>query len=162
METKNKIHSSSLRVDSIENTIFSSNVEVLQEKILKVLFVLIWILAFIHMLAEVYYLYWILDWFDIVTHVLGGLWLGISALWFWYLSGYIKKAHFPDKKAFYIALCAGLIFGFFWEVYEYAVWQWSGSGLPNNYLADTILDLFVDLIGAFLGFFTFSFLVKKM
>lgn len=162
METKNKINIPSSRIDSIENVTFPSSLEVLQEKILKVLFVLIWVLAFIHMLAEAYYLYWILNWFDIVTHFLGGLWLGISALWFWYLSGYIYKAHFPDKKAFYIALCAGITFGFFWEVYEYAVWQWSGAGLPNNYISDTIMDLFVDILGALMGYFTFSFLIKKM
>ena len=52
-----------------------------QEKMLKILFVLIWVLTFIHMVAEYYHLYYHLSWFDIVTHFLGGVWLGLAVVW---------------------------------------------------------------------------------
>jgi len=130
--------------------------EILQERILKILFVLIWALALVHMMAEYYYLYWIFRWFDIVTHFFGGVWVGIAAIWFWYLSGYIKAMHFPKKKAVLVALLFGLLIGFLWEGYEYVVWQLVGKGLPPNYIPDTTLDLVMDCMGAYLGFFALS------
>jgi len=143
-----------------ENTTASIQLAFLQEKVLKILFILIWVLAFLHMLAEAYYLYWTIDWFDIVTHFLGGLWLGIASLWFWYLSGYLHKAHMPNKKALYIALGAGIFIGIFWEIYEFTVWHLSGAGLPSNYVSDTIMDICVDFVGACVGYFSFIFFIN--
>jgi len=129
--------------------------ELHQERVLKFLFVLIWVLAVAHMMAEVYYLYWVFGWYDIMTHFLGGLWVGMAFLWIWYLSGYVGEIKAPDKKALYIALLAGLVIGILWEGYEYIVWIWSGTGLPQNYIPDTTLDIVVDILGAFLGYFVF-------
>lgn len=134
--------------------------ELYQEKILKASFLIIWLLTFAHMTAEIYFLYWRLQWFDIVTHFLGGLWLGVTSLWFWYLSGYIGKIRFPDKNALFIALGAGLAVGLLWEVYEYGVWQFTGKGLPYNYIPDTILDLIMDVVGAGVGYLLFMKLIK--
>ncbi|KKS86003.1 MAG: hypothetical protein UV60_C0004G0080 [Parcubacteria group bacterium GW2011_GWA2_43_11] len=56
-------------------------IDLLQERILKLLFIVIWVLALVHMTAEYYYLYWTVRWFDILTHFLGGLWVGIAVVW---------------------------------------------------------------------------------
>ena len=135
--------------------------ELHQERILKVLFVLIWILAFTHMVAEKYYLYWLIDWFDILTHFLGGLWVGLAVLWVWYFSGYFRSIQMPDKRAVYIALGAGLLIGLLWEVFEFTVWHWSGEGLPPNYAPDTRLDVVVDTVGALFGYLLFKFLLRE-
>jgi hypothetical protein len=130
--------------------------ELHQERVLKVLFVLIWVLAVAHMMAEVYFLYWAFEWYDILTHFLGGLWVGMAALWFWYLSGYIRDIETIDFRALPIAILAGLVIGVVWEGYEYGVWMWSGSGLPINYMQDTSLDIVVDVFGALFGYVAFK------
>lgn len=132
-----------------------------KEHVLKVLLILIWILALIHMIAEYYYLYWIFRWFDMVTHFLGGVWLGVAGLWVWFYSGYIRKPSLPEKNIFLIALLSGVLIGIVWELFEYGVWQWSGSGLPANYYGDTVLDLCVDILGALMGAHLFTYLHKK-
>lgn len=104
------------------------------------------------MTAEFYYLYWIFRWFDIVTHFLGGVWVGIATVWFWHFSGYLNKMHMPDKRTVFVALLGGLLIGLVWEMYEYVIWIWTGEGLPLNYVADTRLDLVMDLLGSLAGF----------
>jgi hypothetical protein len=131
------------------------------DKLLKLLFVLIWALALIHIAAEYFYLYWQFHWFDIFTHFLGGLWVGLAALWLWYYSGYIKNNGRFVGKALVVALVAGLTIGFVWELYEFIVWQLSGRGLPPNYISDSLLDLVMDTVGAFVGYLLFSALKKR-
>ena len=131
-------------------TLVSNMIELLQERVLKVLFVLIWALALIHMTAEYYHLYWTFRWFDIPTHFLGGVWVGIFAVW--YFSGYVNKTHVSNNRTVYVALLGGLFVGVVWELYEYGIWMWTGEGLPLNYAGDTALDLIMDFIGSFAGF----------
>ncbi len=136
--------------------------ELLQEKILKILLILIWSLVLIHMTAEYFYLYWLFKWFDIFTHFLGGVWLGLASIWIWYLSGYFGNMRMPDKKSIFIALGAGLLIGFVWEFYEFIIWQLSGKGLPINYIGDSSLDIIVDVVGAVLGFFILKYIASDM
>ena len=127
-------------------------IETLQERILKLLFILIWVLALIHMTAEYYHLYWTVRWFDIVTHFFGGVWVGIATIWLWNFSGYIRKAHLPTKRTVYVALLGGLVVGLVWELFEYVVWFFTWEGLPLNYIPDTLLDLVMDFAGSLVGF----------
>jgi hypothetical protein len=135
--------------------------KVIQEQVLKILFVLIWVLALTHMTAEYYYLYWRLDWFDILTHFLGGLWLGVASLWLVYFSGYVRKPQIPGNSTFLTTLFVGLLIGFVWEFYEYVVWQWSGQGIPLGYIPDTKLDLIMDVIGSGVGFFVVRYILHS-
>lgn len=137
------------------------NTERQKEIILKTLLILIWVLALVHMIAEYYHFYWIFRWFDIVTHFLGGVWVGLAGLWIWFYSGYIRTPSLPKKNVFLVAILAGLLVGLVWELFEYAVWVWSGDGLPLNYVGDTVLDVCVDVIGAGGGAFFFSRFVRK-
>ncbi len=136
--------------------------ELFQERVLKVLFILIWILALIHMSAEYFHLYWLFKWFDLIPHFLGGVWVGLSGIWIWYFSGYFKNMELPDKNVVIIAILFGFIIGFVWEAYEYVIKQLSGAGLPVNYVFDSVLDLLMDVIGAFAGFLTFKYITKDI
>lgn len=129
-----------------------------QERILKFLFVLIWALALIHMLAEQYYLYWTVRWFDMVTHFLGGAWIGLASIWVWYFSGYVRKPQFPKGRVLLLAVLSGLVVGVIWEVYEFAVWKVVGRPFPENYIGDTQLDIIMDMCGAYVGYVTYRFL----
>jgi hypothetical protein len=130
-------------------------------QILKTLLILIWFLTLLHMVAEFYYLYWTFRWFDIVTHFLGGVWVGLGGLWLWFYSGYIRTPSLPNKHLYLIALFLGVIVGVAWEGFEYIVWIWSGTGLPVNYFGDTALDLCIDVVGALMGARLFSYVYKK-
>ncbi|HCC05130.1 TPA: hypothetical protein DEP58_02375 [Patescibacteria group bacterium] len=137
-------------------------INVLQERILKLLFILIWMLALIHMTAEYYHLYWTIRWFDILTHFLGGLWVGIAVVWLWYFSGYVRKMYMPDRHTVFVALLGGLLVGLIWELYEYIVWILTDAGLPPGYVGDTLLDLVMDVTGAGVGFLILQqFVFKK-
>ncbi len=129
-----------------------------QERILKVLFVLIWALALIHMLAEHYHLYWTVRWFDLVTHFWGGVWIGLASIWVWYFSGYIQRARFPNGRVLALALLAGLVIGVVWEVYEFGVWKVVGRPFPENYIGDTQLDIVMDICGAYVGYLAYRIL----
>jgi hypothetical protein len=132
-----------------------------KENVLKTLLILIWVLTLIHMSAEYYYLYWIFRWFDIVTHFLGGVWVGLAGLWIWFYSGYVRAPSVPNTHAVLVALITGFVVGVLWEMYEYIVWQWSGFGLPINYYGDTLLDLCIDIIGAFGGYLFLQYLLAR-
>ena len=119
-------------------------------------------LALIHMTAEYYYLYWTIRWFDIVTHFLGGLWVGIAVVWVWHFSGYVRKMYMPDRSTVFVALLGGLLVGLTWELYEYIVWMMTDAGLPPGYVGDTLLDLIMDITGAGVGFLILQqFIFKK-
>jgi len=97
-----------------------------------------------------YYLkYW---WWDILLHTGSGLILGI----FGFLLVYVINEHedlemhmkpsFVGLFAFMFALGMGCI----WEIFEFALDQYMGTETQNGSLVDTMSDLIVDGIGAFI------------
>jgi hypothetical protein len=131
-----------------------------QHTLLRILFLLIWILAITNFVAEYYYLYWTYRWLDIPMHFFGGVWVGLATLWLFLRSGYVFKDMPSSVNTFVTALVGGFCIGFLWEVYEYVVWQVSGKGLPVNYLGDTVLDLCMDLLGALFAYVCFALFRK--
>jgi hypothetical protein len=131
-------------------------------RILAALFLLIWILAAIHIAAESYFWYWTYRWLDIPMHVFGGMWLGLGVLWLKNHTGYVRGLwqRLP-KSNLAVALCGGLCIGLVWEAYEYTIWQYIGTGLPPQYGPDTQLDLLMDATGAMLGYLAYRFLAPK-
>lgn len=84
-------------------------------------------------------------WWDILLHLLGGLWVALSSYWFFYTSGFtdIKKT---TAYFFAATIPAVLIIGGLWEVFEYV------AGLTDvyhgeTYKIDTISDIGVDTVG---------------
>lgn len=110
---------------------------------------IIWYLAIVAILIGVgqevaiaYSLYWSLWWYDIVMHFLGGLWIGLIALWFY-------KAFAGEEaesgKGYLVALVTVVVVGILWEVMEIL----AGLTLTQaNYEMDTVLDLIMDVAGA--------------
>lgn len=76
-------------------------------------------------------------WFDILLHVLGGLWIGLAAAWFFSLLGLRLSA--------WHVLMLALAGGGMWEAFEY-VYDIGGSNFMS-YQMDTIKDLVDDGLG---------------
>lgn len=147
--------------------------------LLKEIFILSIIIAFLHKVALTFYFYWTISWFDIVMHFLGGLLMGLIALFifitlkFIYISNNISDNNsssdsnnnfnhnneaylFRNKlNAFIITFGFVLIIGLAWELWELF------SGLTNALedKVDTIIDLIIDMIGA--GVALWYFFIKK-
>ena len=119
---------------------------------LKELIFLSILVAVLHQIALVLFLYWIVDWFDILMHFLGGLTIGIAAIYFFYYSG-IFKLH-TDKLfyVFFVTLGSVLVVGLSWELWEIFV----GFTDVLNDQVDTITDIFFDIIGGFTAFLYFK------
>ena len=136
--------------------------ELFRERILKVLFILIWILALLHMSAEYFYLYFLFKWFDLIPHFLGGVWVGLGGIWLWYFSGHFGDVRLPKRRALFVSVFFGIMIGFIWEFYEYLIRIFAASGFPANYMFDSILDLIMDIIGSIAGFFTFKYVTRDL
>jgi uncharacterized BrkB/YihY/UPF0761 family membrane protein len=96
----------------------------------------------INVLANKFYWYYSIWYFDMPMHFLGGFWLSLALVWLFPLSNVNSK---------YISkiILGALLIGIFWELFEI---------LFNNYIAqnpfntlDTLSDIFFDLAGATAG-----------
>ena len=116
-----------------------------KRSLLHITLVLMVILGMLHFLAEAYYFYWTVWWFDNLTHFLGGLIGGLVIVWFLYDSSHAFKHKPTLLEASLYSLFGVLIIGIAWEVFEY---QAGITGFEPNYSLDTASDLVFDLLGA--------------
>jgi len=80
-------------------------------------------------------------------HFLGGLYIGIMAIWFFFFSGFIGWNIKTVSKArvFYISLISAIMVGLLWEIFEI----YAGVVIiDKNYPLDTIIDIIMDILGA--------------
>lgn len=106
------------------------------------------LVAVLHYLALTFYLYWTLDWYDIIMHFLGGVVIALLAMFFFYISGYFN---FPKEhlgSIFAMTLGSVLLIGLLWELWELFV---GFSDVIEDQL-DTFLDLTMDIIGGCVAF----------
>lgn len=120
----------------------------LKDKLFVSLFILISLIASLHILALELYLYWLLWWFDILVHFLAGLWVGLMSLWIYYRSGFFIEPTHSISRAFLVAAFSIAVISILWEFYEIII----GVPFEENYVQDTILDLVMDALGASIGF----------
>jgi hypothetical protein len=90
------------------------------------------------------------SWFDIMMHFLGGLFVALSALWFFFESGYIHL-HKSIKNVVLVAVGSIILIGVSWEVFELL----AGVPIENNFALDTTIDAIMDGLGAALAAFIF-------
>ncbi len=101
-------------------------------------------LILLHVTAVYFYLYWTVWWFDIVMHVLGGLVAGLIA------GEMLPFSRESRGGLLAVQLVTVLLIGIAWELYEY------GTGMtfagPGQYVLDTTLDLFSDVVGGMVAY----------
>jgi len=106
---------------------------------------LVALVAMLHGLAIAYSLYWHFSWFDMLSHLFGGAFVSLLAVWLWFFSGYLGTHPLPGRQAlFWITVISALAIGIGWEVFERALGHtWS----PEGYWLDTCIDIIADTIG---------------
>ncbi len=100
------------------------------------------VIALLHNLAFHYFFYWAYWWFDLVIHALAGIFVGATVVWF--VRFEVPIGIRPRVPVFVLAITLALVVGILWEAFEYFI----GARPPRGYLADTLLDIAMALIGA--------------
>lgn len=133
----------------------------MRKKIGILIFILTIIVVYFDRIAQVNFLYWRFWWFDIMMHFLGGLLMGLIALWLYFLSNYFKKDNnsfdlilkTSIKKVFILSFIFVMIVGIGWEIFEFIMGISFADGYVLGYIIDTSSDLVMDVIGSFLASF---------
>ncbi len=114
--------------------------------------IVLWTLASVHLTGV--YLSWYerFAWFDLLTHLQGGVWLGMILLYLAIRSGVVAPERVRSSHTRGLVLAGALVVGLLWEGYEVVVWQVTRFGIPADYLTDTFLDLGMDMLGALVGY----------
>ncbi len=100
-------------------------------------------MGFLHHLGSYYFLYWSLDWFDIVMHFLGGVSVAMIFVYAYYSTSIGLKKHLIAKTFVFV-----MLIGIAWEYFEY--YFKIANPTKGNYVEDTTLDLIFDALGALL------------
>ena len=113
---------------------------------LAALILFIWL---VNIFANEVHLYFLLWWFDIPMHMVGGFWVALTSMVIYYHLGWI---HRHDRSASFVVaamLGATLVVGILWEVFEFSVEHL--VKLNDNGVFDTLKDLLDDMIGAMIA-----------
>jgi hypothetical protein len=81
--------------------------------------------------------FWIISWWDIPLHMLGGVWIALFGAWI--------ASLFNKRISVFQCVLLALSIGVGWEVFEYAVGL--GGSVFMSYRLDTAKDLFDDAVG---------------
>ena len=105
-------------------------------------------------LGEVFNFYERFWWWDVLLHGASAVGFGvIGFLFVFYLfQGELYDA--PPWAVSAFAFCFALAIGALWEIFEFAMDQIFGLNMQKSGLVDTMWDLIVDTIGAFIGAFS--------
>lgn len=114
----------------------------------------------VHVLATYYYWYWRIWWLDMPMHLVGGIIIGMLALWYLKQN---KKELLPALGFFdqlFLVLGASALVGVFWEFYEFFLDMFVLKSQLAFYMTqlgavDTVKDLANDLFGAAIAFLIF-------
>lgn len=90
-------------------------------------------------------------WWDMVMHFGSAIVLGIVGFLILYLFYASKKVNFPKILVVLFGFTFAVTIGTVWEIYEFINDQLFGTNMQVNSLNDTMWDLVVDTIGAFLA-----------
>lgn len=127
-----------------------------RKQVLNILLFVVAAVFFMHTLASIFSWYWVFVWYDDLVHLLGGFFIGLSILWFIFLSGYISRmVTMPPAKLFLVIVVSVVILGAAWEIYE---WIFKATYAKEGYALDTFFDLAMDFLGGSLSVWYF---IKK-
>ena len=106
---------------------------------------------------DFYNRYW---WWDIVLHGSSAIGFGIIGFLFIFFLFQGNKYAAPPWALAVIAFTFAVAIGSLWEIFEYAMDQIFGLNMQKNGLPDTMSDLIVDSVGAFIGAISGFFWLK--
>lgn len=118
----------------------------------KILLLFIIMIGVANALAVHFFLYWKLLWLDIPMHFLGGVWIGLTVLWLYYLSGRFKDIPENRRRVPYVYGLTGAVtavLGMFWELFEFSLDVLISFNEFNGF-CDTASDIILAVIGALL------------
>ena len=115
--------------------------------------VVLGVLLVLHSVGSYYSLYWVYSWFDIVVHIVAGLWIGLVFLWLASVFGQVNSLKEYKAKSFLIAFVSAIFVGIVWELLEnfFQVTFTKASGYSLN----TAMDIFNDGVGGLLAYLYF-------
>ena len=103
-------------------------------------------------MAEKFYWYSAVWYFDMIMHFSGGLWVGLTAIWLLF-----GQKSYLDLSFILKILSSVLLIGICWELFEIIFYNYIAQN-PFNIL-DTVSDLFFDLVG---GLFAILYFGKRI
>ena len=150
-----RAHQLLLTVSSFMLSVFGScyNTYMKRKGILLFLIIIFVVIAGVNSFALENFLYWELPWLDIPMHFLGGFWLGLGALWLYYLSGSFKNISDDHRRkgyALFLSFASAFVLGNVWEIYEFGMDLIADRASQYDML-DTLSDLFLDVLGGTLA-----------
>lgn len=116
-----------------------------KSSLLLVSFVLAIIFGSMHAMAQVFYFYWTLWWFDYLMHFLAGVFIGLITLWVAYRWSIFGGARPGLLRASLIVFLPVVLIGVAWEVFEYFFGLTEAT--EEVYALDVAHDLLADLVG---------------
>lgn len=87
--------------------------------------------------------FWTVSWWDVLLHILGGIWAGLFGAWL----GTILGIRVTLIRCMVFAFAIGTV----WEVFEYVAGM--GGSVFMSYQLDTAKDLLDDTIGGALAYY---------
>lgn len=133
--------------------------------------VLIFLIAVLslHVLATFNYWYWTYLWLDMPMHFLGGFWTAMAFIYLIFAYQFpISKETFNQKFLSFLIVILSFValIGIFWEFYEFLndffLSSKAYAQIMQQGAADTIADLFFDLLGGTVFIIIFKFLSHKI
>ena len=128
-------------------------VNIFKQKPFPFSFLMLLLLIILHLAGSYYFLYWKFSWFDVLVHIVSGLWVGLLILWLAAVFGQINSMKEYKAKTFLIAVISAVFIGVIWELLEnytqITFTKASGYGL------NTALDILNDGLGGALAYLYF-------
>lgn len=134
---------------------------------LRTIIIFLAVILLVHILALINYWYWTYQWLDILMHFLGGFWAAMVVVAIFNFKFQIFKELAVQKFLIYsiIILAFVSLIGVFLEfaefLYDVFISSRGYSGFLQLGAADTIGDLFFDLIGGLAFLLIYRFFKKK-
>lgn len=116
-----------------------------RKKLLKKILFLILFIFFLNLLANKFYWYVSIWYFDMIMHTLGGIWLAFSVI-------FVLNIQDFSRKIFFKIIFGVFLVGLGWEIFEFGVDEIILKN-PFNTKIDTLSDLVCDTFGGLIGIF---------
>ena len=110
-----------------------------------ILFFLLVVLWALNSIAGIFDLYYMISWYDLFMHTLGGIILGLISVVVLRKTPVLQKMS-PIHKILWIITC-GILGGIAWEVFEYVQDVYLHTAMQIS-VRDTATDIIADTVGA--------------